>query len=435
MANVTITHQKVSSGTVNPAVEVDLHDWNNTHTVTGLENVDNTSDADKPVSTAVAAAIRERLTGNRTYYYRADGSDSNAGSALDAFLTAQKAYDTICDKIDLNGFNVTIACGSASGTVFTSGITTSKSPIGNSGGACVTWDGNGSTVRVTNGACLETGSANGFGGYPQILFQNIRFETITSGNCINARGGVLLGGTGLVFGACAGIHVFFGHMGHIGLGNYTIAGSAVLSHIYGYGQGFMWTEGATTTISAAVTFGTYITLIQGATALMGGQTFVNPSNVTGSKFLIEGSGSNIDAAGENLSYLPGTIAGIVQSGGSYNHITDTTGWTPFTPTITPTGGGAYTCSMRYKLVGGIVHYTGLLTSVTVGTGLVSLSLPVVQSPTSAYMGTAFSPDTPSVLIVAAINLYNAALALAASNAVPTAANGQHVYFSGAYEAA
>lgn len=52
MANVT--HRKVTSGTVNPAVEVDLSDWNDTHV--GLENVDNTSDANKPVSTAQAAA-------------------------------------------------------------------------------------------------------------------------------------------------------------------------------------------------------------------------------------------------------------------------------------------------------------------------------------------------------------------------------------------
>lgn len=57
MATPVITHTKVSSGTVNSAVEVDLHDWNATHTVTGLENVDNTNDVNKPVSTATAAAI------------------------------------------------------------------------------------------------------------------------------------------------------------------------------------------------------------------------------------------------------------------------------------------------------------------------------------------------------------------------------------------
>ena len=56
MATPVITHAKVSSGTVNSNVEVDLHDWNNTHVVTGLENVDNTSDVNKPVSTAQAAA-------------------------------------------------------------------------------------------------------------------------------------------------------------------------------------------------------------------------------------------------------------------------------------------------------------------------------------------------------------------------------------------
>jgi hypothetical protein len=57
MATVTVTHQKVTTGTVNSSVEVDLADWNDTHTVTGLENVDNTSDANKPVSTATQAAL------------------------------------------------------------------------------------------------------------------------------------------------------------------------------------------------------------------------------------------------------------------------------------------------------------------------------------------------------------------------------------------
>lgn len=57
----TVTHRKVSSGTVNTAVEVDLSNWNDTHV--GVENVDNTSDVNKPVSTAQQAALDLKVTG------------------------------------------------------------------------------------------------------------------------------------------------------------------------------------------------------------------------------------------------------------------------------------------------------------------------------------------------------------------------------------
>jgi len=98
MATVTITHRKVSAKPAgdNPAL---IHgpDWNDTHVVTGLddaldlklskasnlsdlassstartnlglENVDNTSDANKPVSTAQAAAdaLKANLAGGNT---------------------------------------------------------------------------------------------------------------------------------------------------------------------------------------------------------------------------------------------------------------------------------------------------------------------------------------------------------------------------------
>lgn len=59
---ITITHRKVTSGTVNADVEVDLHDWNDTHIIAGLENVkpgvSNAAIVESHASNAVTFALR-----------------------------------------------------------------------------------------------------------------------------------------------------------------------------------------------------------------------------------------------------------------------------------------------------------------------------------------------------------------------------------------
>lgn len=58
--------------------------------------------------------VREKLTANRTYYVRTDGSDSNDGltnSSGGAFLTISKAI-TVCKSLDFAGYTVTIQVGS-----------------------------------------------------------------------------------------------------------------------------------------------------------------------------------------------------------------------------------------------------------------------------------------------------------------------------------
>lgn len=58
MAPVTVTHQKKTGAAANPAALVDGVTWDtDPHVVTGLDQVNNTSDANKPVSGAQALAI------------------------------------------------------------------------------------------------------------------------------------------------------------------------------------------------------------------------------------------------------------------------------------------------------------------------------------------------------------------------------------------
>lgn len=67
----------------------------------------------------VYAATREKLTSSRTYYVRTNGSDSNTGlvnSAGGAFLTIQKALDTIASiDIATNAVTVSVADGTYTG--------------------------------------------------------------------------------------------------------------------------------------------------------------------------------------------------------------------------------------------------------------------------------------------------------------------------------
>lgn len=78
-------------------------------------------------SSTLIYGLREKIIGDRTYYVRTDGSDSNSGlsnGSGGAFLTIQKAIDTAYRTIDLNGNSVIIrvATGTYTGTMKVMGV-------------------------------------------------------------------------------------------------------------------------------------------------------------------------------------------------------------------------------------------------------------------------------------------------------------------------
>lgn len=86
MATVTIKHASLTGAAANPAVLVDGPKWDATHTVTGIENVDNTSDLNKPVSTATQTALDAKAA---TFTLTTTGTSGAATYAADVLNIPQ----------------------------------------------------------------------------------------------------------------------------------------------------------------------------------------------------------------------------------------------------------------------------------------------------------------------------------------------------------
>lgn len=258
---------------------------------------------------AKASWIRERLTAARTYYVRTDGSDSNTGlvnSAGGAFLTIQKAVNTIQNSLDTNGFDVTIQVADGthtSGAVFREKI----------GAGDVYLTGNAATpancvISTTSSDCLtafRTGYAVNCGGF--------KLQTTTSGRCIRSGyfATVTLSGA-MEFGSCASDHVYCDNGGVVFVNaNYSITGNAV-QHLRSDSHGTINTGSRTITVSSSLTF-TYFALAQSSGVIYVGGTAYSNTTATGTRYLADRLGL-INWSGTAVTF-PGSVAGSTANGG------------------------------------------------------------------------------------------------------------------------
>lgn len=258
--------------------------------------------------------VRERLTADRTYYVRSDGSDSNTGlvnSSGGAFLTLNKARDAIL-ALDLAGFTATIKMGNSA--TLTAGLSWTKPPVGGP----VILEGDTSTpantiISVTSGNAVEV-KCN-----MQLSVKHVELRTTTSGNGIHAEGpgariAIL---AGVRFGATADWQAQAKNGGYISNAgaSYNVTGAAK-GHFSALRNGVIDIVGAlTVTVS-----GTPAMSVAFAQATEGGGLNATSVTFSGSATGVRYSATLngvIQTGGGGASYFPGNSAGSTATGGQY----------------------------------------------------------------------------------------------------------------------
>lgn len=248
---------------------------------------------------------RETLTAARTYYVRADGSDSNTGlanTAGGAFLTIQKAIDAAA-SLDMGIYDVTIRV--ADGTYSTA--QTLKTFLGS---GTITIEGN--TATPANVLVNPSGSCFSGTWLGKYVLKGMKLVPGALGIYVSNTG--VLEFEAIDFGA-ASIHVLASGGQITATGNYTISGGAS-RHLIASGPGsVIRCSGRTITLTGTPNFTTAFAQAEElAEVRPTGNTYVG--SATGKRYDATSIGL-IQTNGAGTSALPGNSAGTTSNGGIY----------------------------------------------------------------------------------------------------------------------
>lgn len=268
---------------------------------TGTRKIAVTSSSDRNV--------REKLTADRTYYVRTDGSDSNTGLANTsgaAFLTGQKAIDTTA-SLDLSIYSVTIQF--VSGT-YTDALVL-KSYIG-AGPVRIKGD----TTTPSN-VVISTTSNNcitGDGVLGPYTIGGFKLQTTTSGLGILLSNGTRVFADGkMEFGTIVGQQIAVTAGAALTVtADYTISGGGGY-HIFLLTGGQIVMSGMTSTLTGTPAFTTFL-FASTTSCLNAGSWTVSGSASAGTKKYEVAMNAAVNTGGLTL---PGGVAGTTATGGQY----------------------------------------------------------------------------------------------------------------------
>jgi hypothetical protein len=241
------------------------------------------------------AGGRELLTGDRTYYVRTDGSDSNTGlvnSSGGAFLTVQAA-ENAARRIDFNGYTVTISLGDGT---YTAGATVGQK-VGQAGASSYRFT---STSGSAANVIIDSTVGDAFACNAACTIDTL--EMTPAGYCIRANMCLVVFG-GVRFGAAGG-HITAGTGAKIqAVANYAITGGAAY-HWVSTAGGYIEVAGYTITLGGTPAFtNAFCYLALGGMAQVAFNTY--SGSATGVRHVVE-SGGILSIVG---STLPGNSAG------------------------------------------------------------------------------------------------------------------------------
>lgn len=266
----------------------------------GPDEISNDAGEQAAIMAKLGGLKRDKLTSNRTYYVRTNGSDSNDGlanTAGGAFVTPQKAIDTVYRSLDLNGFIVTIQI--ADGT-YTSPISLRGLPLGATADQPLRMIGNESTPA---NVIFNTTSANALTmqGSAYLLLAGVTTRTTASGVGWSIQSNSLLEHRNCRFGAVAGDMILTQHHASVkAIGPTTIAGNAV-TFLHATKHSIIDFAAQTLTYDVSVpSFSTYLMGVNDASINLDSATIVNKGS---GRILVHDGGSI------NVSSITGNFLG------------------------------------------------------------------------------------------------------------------------------
>lgn len=252
----------------------------------------------------------EVLQAARSYFVRTDGSDSNDGlanTAGGAFLTIQKALDTVT-TLSIGSFNVTInvADGTYGGDLF----------------VAAPWSGPGEVIltgNTTTPANVILGGSTCVSVYSggRLNVQGFRFNPSSGGVCLYAglNGYLRLLGNSTLSGTTPAYHCWAEKYGSINITtNYSIT-SAATYHYFLSMIGTITCIARTITLSGSQAYTAFVGADRLSAVDANASTYTG-GTITGSRYSATAN-SVIYTGGGGANVFPGNAVGTTATGGQY----------------------------------------------------------------------------------------------------------------------